>query len=69
MILRVQNVENVGMAGGAAGKSGPRAQKSLPNPRSEVVRLAERRESLKRDLEQLERQIADYEASYLKSSP
>jgi uncharacterized protein YeeX (DUF496 family) len=55
------------MAGGAS--KAHRAHKALPNPRSEVVRLAERREAIKRDLEQVERQIADYEESYLKSSP
>eukprot|EP00038_Savillea_parva_P023299 m.40329 g.40329 ORF g.40329 m.40329 type:complete len:191 (-) comp5958_c0_seq1:220-792(-) len=60
------------MAGGGskAARGGvARASKQLPNPRSEVVRLTERREMLKRDLDILEQQIADFEGSYLKTSP
>ena len=53
--------------GGGGGSSTRR--RGIPNPRSEVVRLAEKREKLQQDLDQLEGQLANYEATYLKGSP
>eukprot|EP00053_Salpingoeca_punica_P002909 m.40169 g.40169 ORF g.40169 m.40169 type:complete len:97 (-) comp11853_c0_seq1:150-440(-) len=45
------------------------ANKATYNPRSEIVRLSERRQELEKDLQNLEQQILNYEASYLKESP
>eukprot|EP00039_Didymoeca_costata_P013639 m.210865 g.210865 ORF g.210865 m.210865 type:complete len:118 (+) comp15828_c0_seq2:73-426(+) len=52
---------------GKGGKLQPRMTKV--NPRAEIVKLAEKRKELQRDLEVLETQIYNYEGTYLKESP
>eukprot|EP00051_Salpingoeca_urceolata_P012061 m.150016 g.150016 ORF g.150016 m.150016 type:complete len:145 (+) comp17363_c1_seq1:152-586(+) len=45
------------------------ANPKLPNPRADIAQLVGRRQELQRDLEALEKQIYNYEGTYLKESP